>query len=103
MLPKPMQPSIPLKKQSKLGNVKITLTIPGLLLEDVDTTAKRDYASRSDVIRQALVDYIRQYRQATGGLEPEVALKILRRRVSMANLNKMLKEIDLDEDLTQVS
>ena len=63
------------KTPSKSGSIKITLTIPELLLEDVDATAKRDYATRSDVIRQALVDYIRQYELARAGMEPEEAFR----------------------------
>jgi uncharacterized protein (DUF2164 family) len=43
------------------------------------------------MIRQAVVDYLRQYDLATSGLEPEVALKVLRRRLGMAYLNKTLK------------
>jgi len=74
-----------------LRTTKITLTIPKLLLEQVDITAERDYTTRSDVIRQALADYLRQYERATGGLEPEAALKILRRRLAMAHLNETFK------------
>ena len=70
---------------------KITLTLPTLLLEQVDHTAKRDYTTRSDVIRQALVDYLRQYERATGGLEPEAALKILKRQACKAYLNRVLR------------
>jgi metal-responsive CopG/Arc/MetJ family transcriptional regulator len=84
------------KNTSKLGSVKITLTIPELLLGDVDNTAKLDYTTRSDVIRQALVDYIRQYKRACGEMEPEEALKVLKRRLGMAYFNKTLKETKFD-------
>jgi metal-responsive CopG/Arc/MetJ family transcriptional regulator len=92
-----MTKSLTNKASVRLGTAKITLTIPRQLLERVDTTAQRDYSSRSDVIRQALVDYLRQYELATAGLEPEAALKIVRRHMSMASFNKMLKETTLDE------
>jgi hypothetical protein len=50
------------------------------------------------VIRQALLDYLRQLEKASGGLEPEAAFKILKRRLAMANFNKTLKETKLEDD-----
>ncbi len=38
----------------------VNITIPKELLEQVDALAKRDYTSRSDVIRQALLQRIRR-------------------------------------------
>jgi len=38
----------------------VNVTIPKELLKQVDALAKRDYTSRSDVIRQALLQKIRQ-------------------------------------------
>jgi metal-responsive CopG/Arc/MetJ family transcriptional regulator len=38
----------------------INITIPKELLKKVDDLAKRDYTSRSDVIRQALLDKVRR-------------------------------------------
>lgn len=38
----------------------VNITIPKALLKQVDALAKRDYTSRSDVIRQALLQRIRQ-------------------------------------------
>ncbi len=77
--------------KAKELSVKITLTIQESLLKRVDDTAKRDYTSRSDVIRQALLDYLRQYDRACGEMEPEEALMVLRRRLAMAYFNKTLK------------
>ena len=37
----------------------INITVPRELLKRVDALAKRDYTSRSDIIRQALLDKIR--------------------------------------------
>ncbi len=37
----------------------INITVPTQLLKQVDELAARDYTSRSDVIRQALLDKIR--------------------------------------------
>jgi metal-responsive CopG/Arc/MetJ family transcriptional regulator len=38
----------------------INITVPKELLEKVDALAKQDYTSRSDIIRQALLDKIRK-------------------------------------------
>jgi len=38
----------------------INITIPKELLKRVDALAKREYTSRSDIIRQALLDIIRK-------------------------------------------
>ncbi|MES2971049.1 MAG: ribbon-helix-helix domain-containing protein [Patescibacteria group bacterium] len=38
----------------------INITVPKELLKQVDALAKRDYTSRSDIIRQALLGKIRQ-------------------------------------------
>lgn len=38
----------------------VNITIPTALLKKVDALAERDYTSRSDIIRQALLDKIRK-------------------------------------------
>lgn len=38
----------------------VNITIPKELLKKVDALAKRDYTSRSDIIRQALLRQVRQ-------------------------------------------
>jgi hypothetical protein len=38
----------------------VNITVPIELLKQVDALAKRDYTSRSDIIRQALLSKIRQ-------------------------------------------
>lgn len=41
----------------------VNITIPKALLKRVDALAKRDYTSRSDIIRQALLDKVRPPRK----------------------------------------
>ncbi len=38
----------------------ISLTLPEELLTQIDELAKRDYATRSDIIRQAALNYVRE-------------------------------------------
>ncbi len=40
----------------------VNITIPTALLKQVDALAKRDYTSRSDIIRQALLSKIRSFK-----------------------------------------
>lgn len=46
----------------KTKSQTVNITIPRELLKKVDSLADRDYTSRSDIIRQALLDKIRQPR-----------------------------------------
>ena len=45
---------------NKQQSQAINITIPKELLVQVDNLAKQDYTSRSDIIRQALLDKLRQ-------------------------------------------
>lgn len=45
---------------SNVQSKAINITIPEELLRQVDALAVRDYTSRSDIIRQALLDRVRQ-------------------------------------------
>lgn len=45
---------------NKQQSQTINITVPKALLKQVDALAKRDYTSRSDIIRQALLDKIRR-------------------------------------------
>ncbi len=46
--------------QDEFQSVRINLTIPKGLLDTVDKAALIDYTSRSDIIRVALLQYIRE-------------------------------------------
>jgi len=43
----------------KTSSKTVNITVPSELLKRVDALAKRDYTSRSDIIRQALLDKLR--------------------------------------------
>jgi metal-responsive CopG/Arc/MetJ family transcriptional regulator len=49
---------------SKQQSQAINITIPKELLTKVDDLAKQDYTSRSDIIRQALLDKIRSTKKS---------------------------------------
>jgi Arc/MetJ-type ribon-helix-helix transcriptional regulator len=43
----------------------VNITLPKALLKEIDAIAKRDYTSRSDIIRQTLLHRIRAQKQQT--------------------------------------
>jgi hypothetical protein len=45
---------------SAQDNITISLIVPKSLLAQVDQLAKRDYVSRSGLIRQVVLEYVRQ-------------------------------------------
>ena len=67
------------KKDISSGTKRILLTISTELLKQVDDVAARDYASRSGVIRLALLEYLRKPenidKRAAVGAGRDVALE----------------------------
>ncbi len=86
-------------KSSKYA--KVNLSIPHGLLEQVDETAKREYTTRSDIIRQALLQYIwpagihgiyaTRGKQASA-MDLDDLLASLKKRQLQAHLKKSLKK-----------
>lgn len=74
--------------------IKIMLTIEPTLLEQIDTTAREQHAKRSEIIRQALWEYLHMANFLTGEPDLETAFKILRRRRSLVSTNKKSKQKD---------
>lgn len=68
----------------------VNLTIARALLEQVDTAAKREFTTRSDIIRQALVQYLRATR-ADNEEDPKDQLDRLRKQQLKAHLNNVTK------------
>jgi hypothetical protein len=52
--------STELKPVNDLQSVKITIAINSELLNIIDYLAKRDYTTRSGILRQALIEFVRQ-------------------------------------------
>ncbi|HMH31134.1 MAG TPA: ribbon-helix-helix protein, CopG family [Methylomirabilota bacterium] len=79
--------------------IRISLTISEHLLGRLDKAAKQDYTSRSDIIRIALLWYLRPQGRELGQVDPDIILKTLKRRQAMAKLNKTIKETDRFVDI----
>jgi hypothetical protein len=63
------------KSMNEYQSIRIGLTIPVKLLEVVDSLAERRYATRSDILREALVEFIKK----PGNMPPtsEAVLQVL--------------------------
>jgi metal-responsive CopG/Arc/MetJ family transcriptional regulator len=86
------------RADSDLNTARINLTLAKVLLERVDAAAQRDYTTRSEFIRQALLDYLRVPGLKSEQLDPNEVLKTLKRRQAIAASNKMLKQNELSDE-----
>lgn len=59
---------------------RINLVIPQKLLDEVDKTANNDFTTRSEVIRAALLWYLRPDGVNFGQTEPDMLLAALQKR-----------------------
>lgn len=72
--------------------VKLHITMPKGLLERVDTAAARDFETRSELIRSALLWYLRPDGKHFGMTEPEALLEMLKREAMRKGLAKMMHQ-----------
>lgn len=75
-------------------NVKVTLTLPKGLLDLVDRAAVTDYTTRSDMIRMALLWYLRPQGRHAADLNDEEIFKTLHHRRTRANMKQSLKDLE---------
>lgn len=75
-------------------SVRINVTISKSLLKMVDEAAMRDFTTRSDLIRMALLWYIRPQGRDLDHVDPDVILKTLQHRKARIAIKKMLKTKD---------
>ena len=82
------------RKSEESVSVRINLTISKPLLEQVDQAATQDYTNRSDIIRAALLWYLRSQGRELDQTDPKAILATLKQRDAQTQLRKMLKDID---------
>ncbi len=94
------QQSTPTKSvRSRAGStIQINLTIATGLLQQVDIAAEKDYTTRSDLIRTALLWYLRPQGRDLDQTDPEVILKTLQHRHSQVQMRKMIKDVNIFND-----
>lgn len=71
---------------------RINLTISEGLLELVDKEAENDFTTRSDMIRTALLWYLRPQGRELDQTDPDTILKTLQQRHMRVEVKKMLRK-----------
>jgi hypothetical protein len=79
--------------KTKMG--RIMISIPDGLLDMVDKAAAEDYTTRSDIIRMAILWYLRPQGRDLAQTDPDVILKTLERRKALVGIKQMLKDAGL--------
>jgi len=81
------------KRQThKAKTGRIMITIPDGLLDMVDKAAQEDYTTRSDVIRMAILWYLRPQGRDLAQADPDTILKTLQHRKARVGIKKMLED-----------
>lgn len=73
--------------------VRVNISINQGLLKLLDEAAEQDFTTRSDVIRQALLWYLRPQGRDLALIDPDEIFKTLKRRKALAAAKKMAKKI----------
>ena len=74
--------------KQKMG--RVTISISEGLLDMVDEAAEKDYTTRSDIIRMAVLWYLRPQGRDLAEADPDTILKTLQHRKARAGFKKML-------------
>ena len=71
---------------------RIMISLPAGVITKLDEVARQDYTSRSDVIRMAILWYLRPQGRDFDQTDPEQILKTLQHRQARVSIRKMLNE-----------
>lgn len=74
--------------------VRVNLSLPIGLVEMADKAAEEDFTSRSDIIRAALLWYLRPQGRGFEDTDADALLKTLQRRKMLREINESLQELD---------
>jgi metal-responsive CopG/Arc/MetJ family transcriptional regulator len=91
----PRAKQIKKRQARKVKMRRITLNIYDGLLDMIDEAAEQDFTTRSDIIRTALLWYLRPQGRELAQTDPKLILKTLQKRDSQAKMRKMLKDLDM--------
>ena len=76
--------------KAKMGRIMISM--PASLLDMVDKAAKEDFTTRSDIIRMAVLWYLRPQGRDLAQTDPDIILKTLQHRKARVGIRQMLKD-----------
>ncbi len=85
----------PPKKRQRHGAkmTRLNLSLPQGLIDMVDEAAAKDFTNRSDIIRMAILWYLRPQGRELDQADPEAILKTLEHRQTRAGMKQMLDEL----------
>ena len=89
-----MQKDTPPKKHVKQRgqSVRIAITLSQDLIDLADKAAEKDFTTRSDIIRTALLWYLRPQGRELDQTDPETILRVLNQRRLKSAVRKSLKD-----------
>lgn len=87
------------RNSRRAKSVRINLIISDGLLDKVDQAAKQDFTTRSEIIRSALLWYLRPQGRDLNEADTDEILRTLQRRKAGADLRKYLKDNKDDIDV----
>lgn len=70
---------------------RVNITLPDHFLEQIDRVAEKDYATRSEIIRQAVLFYLRFTASTLNKADFETMFKMMKNRQLQAYIRKSLK------------
>lgn len=82
-------------RETKVKTVRFNLTMSKPLLDRVDKAAQQDYTTRSDIIREALLWYLRPQGRDFDKADLDTLFEALKHRRAQAGMRKMLKELGM--------
>lgn len=78
---------------------RINLSIQQGLLDMIDEAAEKDFTTRSDIIRIALLWYLRPQGRELDQADPDAILKTLKHRQSSAAMRDIIRNTDKFDNL----
>jgi metal-responsive CopG/Arc/MetJ family transcriptional regulator len=73
--------------------VRITISMNQSVIDMIDQAAAEDFTTRSDMIRQAVLWYLRPQGRDLAHVDPSEILKVLQHQKALAASRKALKEM----------
>lgn len=76
----------------------MNISMPPGLVKLIDEAAEQDFTTRSDVIRMAVLWYLRPQGRELNQADPDVILKTLQRRKALVEMSKTMKDVSIFDD-----
>ena len=77
--------------------VRLNISMSPQLITLIDEAAEQDFTTRSELIRTALLWYLRPQGRELAQADPEIILKTLKRRQLQVEMNRTKQDIDIQD------